>query len=66
MMKRLHVAGLVALLISVAGLLTSPDVLNLLPAKYSDTALAIGLLLQAITKGVQHGNTVLVDKSPTT
>jgi len=61
-MKRFHVAGLLSALVSIAGLLSHPEILNLLPEKYAVIMSAAGVVLQAITKGVQHGATELVDR----
>lgn len=57
-----HTAGIFAALTTVAGVVLSPEVLNILPAKWSAGIALGGVVLQAVTKGVQHGDTVLVDR----
>jgi uncharacterized membrane protein YfcA len=61
-MKRFHVAGVLSALVSVGGLLSHPEILNLLPEKYAVVMSAVGVVLQAITKGVQHGSTQMIDR----
>lgn len=61
-MKRFHTAGVVSALVAIGGLLSHPEILNLLPEKYAVIVSAIGVLLQAITKGVHHGGTELIDR----
>lgn len=57
-----HTAGIVAAIVSLVGLLGSPEFLSLFPAKYAVMISSTGIILQAITKGVQHGGTELVPK----
>ena len=46
-------AALIALLIAVAGLATHPDILGLLPEKWSFIVSGFGAFLQAITRSLQ-------------
>lgn len=64
--KKPHMAGILAALVSVAGIVTSPAVSNLLPATWAGALTAAGIVLQAVTKGVQHGGTDLVPKDDIT
>lgn len=61
-MKRFHTAGALSALIAIAGLLSHPEILNLLPEKYAVILSAVGVILQSVTKGVQHGSTQLIDR----
>lgn len=45
-------AGWVALVISVAGIMTHPEILGLLPEKWAVAVSGIGIILQAITKSL--------------
>lgn len=63
---RPHTAGIVAALITTLGLileaLTDSQVLQLLP-HWASIAITIGgIVLQALTKGVTQGNTVLITR----
>lgn len=61
---RPHVAGIVAALTSVAGVLLEviPTVQGHVPPKYAWIVLVVGVICQALTKGVSHGNTVLISR----
>jgi hypothetical protein len=64
MLKKLHLAGIVSAAVSVVGLLAHPEILNLLPAKVATVVSVSGIVLQAITKGIQQGGTELVPREP--
>lgn len=57
-----HTAGIFAALTSLIGIASSPELLNILPAKWSAIVALGGVVFQALTKGVQHGDTVLVNR----
>lgn len=57
-----HTAGIVSALVTLTGIAASPELLGVLPAKWAAVVTIVGVVLQAITKGVQHGDTVLVDR----
>jgi hypothetical protein len=57
-----HTAGIFAALTTIIGIAASPELLNILPPKVSAGVALGGVVLQAITKGIQHGDTVLVDR----
>lgn len=61
-MNRFHAAGAFAALTTLFGILSSPEVLGILPAKVATGVMVGGVVLQAMTKGVQHGNTVVVPR----
>lgn len=57
-----HTAGIFAALTTIVGIAASPELLNILPPKWSAGVALAGVVLQAVTKGIQHGDTVLVDR----
>lgn len=57
-----HTAGIFAALTTLAGIAASPEVLNVLPAKWAAALTIGGVVLQSVTKGVQHGDTAVVPK----
>lgn len=57
-----HTAGILAGLLSAIGIVTSPAVIGVLPAKYAAIVTAAGIVLQAFTKPVTAGDTDLVAK----
>lgn len=61
---KLHTAGMLAALVTLAGLASEPAILNVLPEKYAHILTAVGIVLQAITKGIQQGGTSLVPRDP--
>lgn len=61
-LRRINLAGLGSAAIAILGLLSHPEILGLFPEKYAIVISAIGIALQSITRGVQQGNTQLVDK----
>lgn len=52
-----HWGGILAAFLSLGGLMTSPDVLNLLPAKYSVTIAAIGIVVLKFSRAFQTPGT---------
>lgn len=57
-----HTAGIAAVLTTVAGVMASPLAFGILPGKWA-TGIAIGgALLQAFTKPVHAGDTVVVSR----
>lgn len=58
-----HTAGIVSALVTIGGIVTSPLVMGLVPAKYAAAATVAGALLQAFTKPVHAGDTDLVPKT---
>ena len=48
------VPGILALLTTLAGLISSPALLGLIPNKYAAIIIAFGALLQAVTKAINH------------
>jgi len=48
------IPAILALLTTLAGLVSSPVLLGLIPAKYAAVVIAFGALLQAVTKAVNH------------
>lgn len=62
--SKLHLAGVVALLPTVLGLVLAPEILNLLPDKWSHILILVGGALQAITKPINAGSTDIVPKEP--
>lgn len=61
---RPHVAGILAALTSIAGVLLEiiPAVQGQVPPKYGWIVLVVGIVCQALTKGALHGDTVLVPR----
>lgn len=59
-----HTAGIVAALVTIAGTLLEliPIVQGNVPPKYAWVVTVLGIICQAVTKGVQHGGTDLVPK----
>lgn len=57
-----HTAGIAAALTTLAGIVLSPAVLGVLPPKWAAALTIVGVVLQAATKGVQQGDTVLVSR----
>lgn len=57
-----HTAGIASALVTLAGIASSPELLGVLPGKWAAAVTIAGVVLQAATKGVQHGDTVLVDR----
>jgi uncharacterized membrane protein len=51
-LNRIHWPGAIAALTTLAGILTLPEVLAILPAKYGVTLIGIGAAVQAVTKAV--------------
>lgn len=51
---RIHWPAVVAGLTSVAGLLSDPSMLNVLPAKYSHALTVAGIVAQLLVKHVLH------------
>ena len=45
-------AGWVALIVAIAGILTHPEILGLVPEKISYILSGVGIILQAITKSI--------------
>jgi hypothetical protein len=58
-----HTAGIFAALLTIGGIVTSPAVAGLIPAKYAAGIAIAGALLQAFTKPVHAGETDLVPKN---
>jgi hypothetical protein len=52
MIKRIRLPALGGILVSVGGLLSHPEILNLLPEKWALVASASGILIQAVTKAL--------------
>jgi hypothetical protein len=61
--KKPHTAGILAALVTIGGIVTSPVVAGLLPGKYAAAITAAGALLQAFTKPVHAGDTDVVPKT---
>lgn len=61
--KKPHVAGILGALVAVAGIVTRPEILGILPANYADIIAGAGLVWQGVTKAVHHGDTDVVPKS---
>lgn len=61
-----HTAGILAALMSILGIVSSPAVLGILPPKAAAVVGAAGLIAQAFTKPVTAGGTDLVPKPETT
>lgn len=59
-----HTAGIVAALVSVAGVLLEviPLVQGQVPPRYAWIVLVVGIVCQALTKGALHGDTVLITR----
>ncbi len=63
MFSKLHLAGLVGLLTSTAGIVSSPEVAALIPGKWAAAITAAGVLIQAVTRAVHKGDVIEVPKS---
>lgn len=51
-MLKSKLPAIIAILVSVGGLLTHPEILGLLPEKIALSLSALGIVLQAISKGL--------------
>lgn len=63
MLKKLHLAGVVGAVTTVAGIMSLPEVLNLLPPKVAAGVIAAGAVIQALTRAVHKGDVMEVPKS---
>lgn len=65
LVKKIHLAGVVAFLTTVAGLCGDPAILGYLPPPWSVRVALVGAIAAAFTRQVNAGDKQLVPKEPT-
>ncbi len=61
-LAKLHPAGILALAVSILGVLSEPSVLGLMPENVAHIVTVAGLIAQAITRSVSKGDVIEVKK----